>query len=59
MLKDIGDHLLAEIRYLVPVDSVSIHDTDYPKAWNLATQFLLYAVTVLVDFAHLWDEPSA
>ena len=59
MLKHIGDHLLAEVRYLVPIDSVPIHDTNDPKAWNLATQFLLYAVTVLIDFAHLWDEASA
>jgi len=59
MLEHRWDYLLAEIAHLVTVHTVPVHYSDHPQAWDLATEILQQAVTVLVDFAHLWDKSGS
>jgi len=58
MSQDRGDRRLAEVGGLVAVDAVAIHHSEHPQAWD-SCQITLDAVAVLVDFAHLRDEPGA
>ena len=39
--------------------AVAVHDAEGPQAGHLALKVLQYTITVLVDFALLWDKPSA
>ena len=59
MMKNLRDYLLAETGDLVPIDTMSIHHAESPQTWNGATKITLDAVTVLINFSHLWDETGA
>jgi len=59
VMENLGNYLLAETGDLVPIDSMSIHHAESPQTWHGATKITLDAVTVLIDFTHLWDEASS
>ena len=56
--QNLRDRYLAEVRGLVPIDTMAIHDSEHPETWD-PSQLSLDTVTVLVDFSHLRNETSA
>lgn len=58
MRQDRRDSGLAEVRSLVTIDTMTVHDAEHPKSGH-RRQITLNAVTVLVYFTHLRDEASA
>ena len=47
----------AEVRRLVPIDAMTVHDSEHPEASD-ATKVTLDAVAVLIDLSHLGNEAS-
>lgn len=55
-VKDQRQLVFDKLANLVSVDSMTVHDAQHPQLWDLCEIFDCH-IAVLVDFAHLRDEP--